>query len=83
LPEYDFHLLDAECLRMHYAMTLDLWAENFENNIHLVREKFDERFICMWRFYLQSCAASFRHSGLSIHQLLFSKDLNNNLALTR
>lgn len=83
LPEYNFNLLDAECLRMHYAMTLDLWAENYEKNINLVREKFDEKFIRMWRFYLHSCAASFRYSGLSIHQLLFSKDLNNNLALTR
>lgn len=83
LPEYNFHLLDVECLRMHYAMTLDHWAENFENKIDLVREKYDERFIRMWRMYLQSCAASFRYSGLSIHQLLFSKDLNNDLPLTR
>jgi len=83
LPEYDFNLLDVECLRMHYAMTLDHWAANFEKNLPIVKEKFDERFIRMWRMYLQSCAASFRYSGLSIHQLLFSKDLNNSLVLTR
>jgi cyclopropane-fatty-acyl-phospholipid synthase len=64
-------------------MTLDHWAANFEKNLKIVREKFDERFIRMWRMYLQSCAASFRYSGLSIHQLLFSKDLNNSLVLTR
>lgn len=25
LPEYDFHTIDVESLRMHYAMTLDRW----------------------------------------------------------
>lgn len=83
LPDYDFHLLDAESLRMHYAMTLDRWAEGFENNIAVIREKMGERFVRMWRLYLQSCAASFRYSGLDIHQLLFSKGLKNNLPLTR
>lgn len=83
LAEYDFHLLDVECLRMQYAMTLDRWAENFENNLDKIREMYDERFIRMWRMYLQSCAASFRYSGLSIHQMLFSKGLNNDLPLTR
>ncbi|MDD5135540.1 MAG: cyclopropane-fatty-acyl-phospholipid synthase, partial [Phycisphaerae bacterium] len=83
LPDYDFHLLDAESLRMHYAMTLDHWAEGFENNIAVIREKMGERFVRMWRLYLQSCATSFRYSGLDIHQLLFSKGLKNNLPLTR
>lgn len=83
LPEYDFNLLDVECLRMHYAMTLDRWAENYESKVDLVRKNYGERFVRMWRMYLQSSAASFRHSGLSVNQLLFSKGLNNNLPLIR
>ncbi|WP_131919969.1 SAM-dependent methyltransferase [Heliophilum fasciatum] len=83
LPDYDFHLLDVESLRIHYAMTLDRWAENFEQSLEQVREKYDDRFIRMWRMYLQSCAGSFRHSGLAVHQILFSKGLNNHLRLTR
>lgn len=83
LPENDFHLLDAESLRLHYAMTLDHWAARYENNVERVREMFDERFVRMWRLYLRACAASFRYSGLDIHQLLFSKGLNNSLAMTR
>lgn len=82
LPDYDFHLLDVECLRMHYAMTLDYWAEGFEKNVHLVLKKYGESFVRMWRLYLRSCAASFRYSGLSIHQILFSKGLVNDLPLT-
>lgn len=83
LPENSFHLLDAESLRMHYAKTLEHWAKNFEKNIDYVREKYGERFIKMWRLYLNSCAASFRASDLDIHQIIFSKGLNNGLSMTR
>lgn len=82
LPEYDFHLLHLESLRMHYAMTLDYWFQNFVDNIEAVRQKFDDRFIRMWELYLKGCAAAFRATGLDIHQLLFSKGLNNALPLT-
>ncbi|ATW25705.1 SAM-dependent methyltransferase [Candidatus Formimonas warabiya] len=83
LPDYDYHLIDVESLRLHYAQTLDHWARNFEKNVDTVRNKYGDRFVKMWRLYLNSCAASFRSSGLDIHQILFSKGLNNSLALTR
>lgn len=83
LPENGFHLLDAESLRLHYAKTLEHWSKNFERNLDVVRRKYDERFIKMWRLYLNSCAASFRASGLNIHQIIFSKGINNNLQMTR
>jgi cyclopropane-fatty-acyl-phospholipid synthase len=83
LPDYNFHVLDVECLRMHYAMTLDRWAEGFEKNVHIVLKKYGASFVRMWRMYLRSCAASFRCSGLSVHQILFSKGLVNELPLTR
>ncbi len=82
LPEYGFHMVHAESLRMHYAMTLDHWHENFCRYIDLIRKKFDQRFVRMWGLYLQGCAASFRVSGLNVHQILFSKGLNNDLPLT-
>lgn len=82
LPEYDFHLLHAESLRLHYATTLDHWYANFCKHIDEVEQKFGKRFVRMWSLYLRGCAASFRTSGLNIHQLLFSKGLNNDLPLT-
>jgi cyclopropane-fatty-acyl-phospholipid synthase len=82
LPEYDFHLLNVESLRLHYAMTLDRWYENFLRHVDTVREKFGQRFVRMWSIYLQGCAANFRSSGLNLHQLVFSKGLNNDLPLT-
>ncbi len=83
LPEYGFHLLDIESLRMHYAMTLDRWAENFRRNIDQVLREKGKRFVRMWELYLLSCAESFRTTGLDVHQLLVSKGLNNDLPLTR
>lgn len=82
LPEYDFHLLHVESLRLHYALTLDRWYENFCKHIKDFEQKFGRRFVRMWGLYLQGSAASFRVTGLNVHQLLFSKGLNNNLPLT-
>lgn len=81
-PEYDLHLLHAESLRLHYALTLDHWYENFARNITEIRKTHDERFVRMWSLYLRGCAAAFRVSGLDIYQLLFTKGLNNNIPLT-
>lgn len=83
LPDYGFHLLDIESLRMHYAMTLDRWTDGYEKNYDQVRQERGERFARMWRLYLRSCAESFRTTGLDVHQILVSKGLNNNLPLTR
>jgi len=40
LPQYDFHLLYAESLRLHYAMTLDRWHNNYCKNWDTIEEKF-------------------------------------------
>ncbi|EEG76407.1 SAM-dependent methyltransferase [Dethiobacter alkaliphilus] len=83
LPEHGFHLLDAESLRMHYAMTTDCWARNYERVTDSVKERYGEEFVRMWRLYLTGCSVSFERTGLDIHQLLFSNGLNNKMPLTR
>ncbi len=83
LPEHSFHLIDAESLRSHYAMTTACWAENFEKVADQIRVKYGERFVRMWRLYLVGCSASFVSSGLDVHQLLFSRGLCSDLPLTR
>ncbi|MGI5912198.1 MAG: class I SAM-dependent methyltransferase [Syntrophomonadaceae bacterium] len=83
LPEYGFHLLDAESLRMHYSITTDHWAKNFEQVAEQVQEQYGEEFVRMWRLYLNGCSVTFACTGLDIHQILFSKGLNNNHPLTR
>ena len=84
MPEHNFRLIDVESLRLHYAKTLEHWAANFEDNVEAIQKKFDERFVRMWRLFLNGCATSFRYGkGLDIHQFLFTKGLNNNIPMTR
>ncbi len=83
MGKYGFSILDVENLRLHYAHTLDRWAENFERNIDQVRELFDKNFERMWRLYLNSCAAGFKYGEIRLHQFLFSNGLNNDLPITR
>ena len=83
LPDYDFHPTDIESLRIHYALTLDHWADAYEANVGQVREMYGERFVRMWRLYLRASAAAFRQEGINLHQIVFTKGLNNHLALTR
>ncbi len=83
LGRVGFITLDLENLRLHYARTLDLWAENFERNVERVRQMFDEVFVRMWRLYLHCASAGFKYGELRLYQVLFSKGLNNKLAMTR
>lgn len=83
MSESDFHLLLAESLRIHYAKTLDIWYENFKNNLDKVSKKYDDRFIRMWGLYLDSCASAFRVGSVDLFQLLITKSVNNDLPLTK
>lgn len=76
-------ILDIENLRLHYARTLDCWAQNFERNIQKVREKFGEVFVRMWRLYLHASSVGFKYAESRLYQILFSNGLNNHLPMTR
>ena len=81
--DYRFYTVDVESLRMHYYKTLIKWAEKKEKNTDKVREMFDEKFVRMWRMYLYSCAACFYTGVIDLHQIVFTKGVNNTLPLTR
>jgi len=71
-----FWLTDMENLRLHYALTLSAWNERFQARRDHVANLYDERFCRMWEFYLQSCEAGFRWSGLTVFQLQLAKNIN-------
>jgi len=83
LPEHDFYIKDMESLRLHYAKTLECWADNFEKNLDTIRKMFDEPFIRMWRAYLNSCIYAFLYRIIDVHQFLLEKGINNELPMTR
>ena len=61
--------LDVESLRLHYAMTLRAWRNQFESNLDQVRAMYDDRFIRMWRFYLTACVLVFEERDQTVFQL--------------
>ncbi len=83
LPEHDFYIKDMESLRLHYAKTLEFWAAAFEENVDLIREKFDQAFVRMWRGYLNSCIYGFRYRVVDLHHFMLVKGINNELPMTR
>ena len=63
-----------------YAKTLNVWHENFKNNIEKVKELgFDEYFIRMWEMYLCYCEAAFLTRNINLVQLVFTRDQNIHL----
>ena len=79
LEREDLEILDVENLRRHYALTLDAWTEKFEANWPAIQamdpERFDERFLRIWRTYLVGCAEMFRAASgqTNLFQIVFSK----------
>lgn len=81
--EDGFHTMDVENLRLHYNRTLLYWRKNYEAQLDKVRTMFDERFVRMWDLYLSACAATFHNRIIDLHQILFTKGINNDLPLVR
>jgi cyclopropane-fatty-acyl-phospholipid synthase len=83
LAARDFRIWDVENLAPHYRLTLDHWSNRFERARPTVLEKFDERFVRMWRLYLRVSSAAFREGAVDVHQILVSRGQPRSLPLTR
>lgn len=57
----------------YYDPTLMSWFDNFNRNWHELREFYDNLFYRMWKYYLLSCAGTFRARGLQVWQIVLSK----------
>ena len=57
-----------------YEKTLLAWFENFEKAWPSLREKYGDRFYRMWKYYLLTCAGSFRSRNNQLWQVVFSKN---------
>ncbi|KNF07196.1 putative fatty acid methyltransferase [Gottschalkia purinilytica] len=83
MTDQKFFIIDMESLRRHYKQTLQNWSRNFENAIDEVKKMKDEKFIRMWRLYLNSCAASFHCGNIDLHQFIFTKNVKDDIPMTR
>lgn len=64
----DWHNFGAD-----YDKTLMAWHKNFENTWDTIKNNYNERFYRMWRYYLLSCAGSFRARHIQLWQIVLSK----------
>lgn len=81
--DFQFHTVDVESLRRHYVQTLLCWYDNFQNVKPQVMAQFSDEFTRMWELYLCACAASFQDGVIDVHQLLFTKGVNNQIPMNR
>jgi cyclopropane-fatty-acyl-phospholipid synthase len=63
----DWHNFSAD-----YDKTLMAWYGNLEKNWGKLQSKYDERFHRMWKYYLLSCAGSFRARSNQLWQIVLS-----------
>jgi cyclopropane-fatty-acyl-phospholipid synthase len=73
MSEQDLEVHDVECLRPHYARTLDCWSANFEKRLAQAAAASNERTTRIWRIYLAGCAYAFEQRWISIYQVLASR----------
>jgi len=65
----DIHNFGAD-----YDKTLMAWYENFNNNWDKIKDKYNERFYRMWKYFLLSCAGAFRaRNKIQLWQIVLSK----------
>jgi cyclopropane-fatty-acyl-phospholipid synthase len=56
-----------------YDKTLMAWYANFEDAWDTLKQKYDERFRRMWRYYLLSAAGGFRSRGTQLWQIVMTR----------
>lgn len=75
----DLTLVDLRELGLHYAHTLKLWLERFNQGLPQVKSLgFDERFIRKWTYYLCYCEAAFKMRNINVIQMVYTRPNNTN-----
>ena len=56
-----------------YDRTLMAWFERFDRNWDTIQHTYDKNFYRMWKYYLLSCAGSFRARKNQLWQIVLTK----------
>ena len=75
----DMTMVDLKDMGLHYARTLSLWQEQFNQQLEEVKKMgFDERFIRKWNYYLNYCEAAFKTRNINVMQMVYARPNNTN-----
>lgn len=69
-----FVVEDVHNFGQDYDPTLMAWYQNVEDAWDELGDDYDETFRRMWRYYLLSCAGSFRARAIQLWQVVLAKD---------
>jgi len=69
-----FLIEDMHNFGAYYDQTLMAWFKNFDNAWPKLKEKYDERFYRMWKYYLLACAGTARAREMQLWQIVLSKN---------
>lgn len=69
-----FVMEDWHNFGVSYDRTLHAWYKNFLASWDSLKNRYDERFMRMWTFYLMSCAGAFRARHIQLWQIVLTKD---------
>jgi cyclopropane-fatty-acyl-phospholipid synthase len=76
----DLTMVDLKDIGLHYAKTLNSWAESFNDSLSQVKQLgFDDKFIRKWNYYLSYCEAAFAMRNINVMQIVYSRPNNPNL----
>jgi len=68
-----FLLEDWHNFGMDYHKTTKAWFNKFDKNWPKLKNKYDERFYRMWKYYLLACSGGFKAKNMHLWQIVFSK----------
>jgi len=68
-----FVMEDLHNFGAYYDPTLISWFNNFNRNWVTLKNHYTDRFYRMWKYYLLSCAGSFRARCLQVWQIVLSQ----------
>ena len=69
-----FVMEDWHSFGQDYDKTLLAWYDNFNSSWNKIKDKYDERFYRMWKYFLVPSAGSFRARRNQLWQIVLSKD---------
>lgn len=78
----DLFLQGFDSFGNHYAQTLKIWRERFNEHLEAVHKLgFDETFVRKWNYYLAYCEAAFATHNITVSQMVFSRPNNQGFLL--
>ncbi|CAN5347781.1 cyclopropane-fatty-acyl-phospholipid synthase family protein [soil metagenome] len=76
----NLNLFNAKDIGLHYAKTLKLWSDSFNQQLDEVKKLgMDDRFIRKWNYYLHYCESAFKLRHVTVMQLVYTRPNNANL----